>query len=876
MNKGVSIVAIEAEALASVLDWSVTCPPWQRDALRRLITAGALQPADHDELVGICKGNQPAVFLQPNDLHLPAVGHEVINLRQVHSVQHVNTLAGNQKLILQEHGMTVIYGDNGSGKSGYARILRSACHARVGKNDNEILPNIYDQKPGKPSASIQYSVNGNHVTCNWQNGQPADDALAAVCVFDSQTANVHVESPNDVVYSPLPLEVLANLVAVCKAVSAKLNAEITALRQATPEAIKNPPCQHGTAVHQLVTKLTATTEPEAIEQLSTLTKAEEQQLAQLTVDIADDPARTARKLSALQTQLGNHVARLARLDAAISDDAAQNLRAMAIDCATKNQAALVAGGALFQNEPLPHVGSEVWQTLWESARAFSVDEAYPDHDFPVTHPGSVCVLCQQPLSPEASDRLRRFEHFVQDDSQQRADVALSAYEEALEDFDGAAMSRSNAADLLVAIRDELRMDELAKAVRRYVSTAKWRHRQIRRKHANTDQPLDALKVGFPKDALEAQIQEIATRAAALNADADAPARKSMIQKYKELADRKWLANNKADVLAEIDRRKTIAALSKALDDTTTNRITAKSTEIAKELVTDALRARFAQEIASLGVSDLALELKQQHGAYGVPRFKVQLVRKPDAPIDKILSEGEHRCVALSAFLAELATAGSESAIVFDDPISSLDHMHREEVAKRLVQEASKRQVVVFTHDLPFLFMLDRAVEKSVPKPDFVVRSVTRLQNEAGICHNNAPFKTLSVDGIVARLRKRLDNECIHHKQGNEDAWRVSATSILRELRQGWEQAVAEVVGFVVQRFNNKVKTDGLVRITPITVQDCETMRDGFEHCSGLLHHAAEALGKPLPKPDDVRAEVEALATWHKDVAARQAAVKKIG
>ena len=868
-------MATETEALAKVLEWSETCPPWQRDALRRLITNGALQPADHDELVAICKGDQPAAFLQGNDLHLPAAGHEVINLRQVHSVQHVNTLASNQKLILQEHGMTVIYGDNGSGKSGYARILRSACHARVGKNDNEILPNIYDQKPGKPSASIQYAVNGNLVTCNWQRGQPADDALAAVCVFDSQTANVHVESPNDVVYSPLPLEVLADIVAGCKAVSAKLNAEITVMRQATPEAIKNPPCHHGTAVHQLVTKLTATTEQKAIEQLATLTKVEEQQFEQLTADIADDPARAARKLSALQTQLENHVARLAKLDAAISEDAAQNLRTLAIDCTTKNQAALVAGGALFQNEPLPHVGSEVWQTLWESARAFSVNEAYPDHDFPVTQPGSVCVLCQQPLSAEASDRLRRFEHFVQDDSQQRAEVALSAYEEALEDFDGAAMSRSNAADLLVAIRDELRMDELAKAVRRYVSTGKWRHRQIRRKHADADQPLDAPKVCFPKEALEAQIQAIATRAATLNADADAPARRAMIQKYEELADRKWLANNKTDVLAEINRKKAIAALSKALDDTTTNRITAKSTEIAKELVTDALRARFAQEIASLGVSDLALELKQQHGAYGVPRFKVQLVRKPDAPIGKILSEGEHRCVALSAFLAELAAAGSESGIVFDDPISSLDHRHREQVARRLVVEASKRQVVVFTHDLPFLMELQHAVEKSDPMPDFVVRSITRTHDETGICQDSAPFKAQPVGGIATTLAKRLDNERFNYDQGNEDAWRKSVQSILLGLRQGWEQAVAEVVGVVVRRFRNRVATDGLVKLTPITVEDCETMRNSFERCSELLHHLAEALDKPLPTPDELRAEVDLLAKWHADVANRQAAVKKI-
>jgi len=41
-----------------------------------------------------------------------------------------------------------------------------------------------------------------------------------------------------------------------------------------------------------------------------------------------------------------------------------------------------------------------------------------------------------------------------------------------------------------------------------------------------------------------------------------------------------------------------------------------------------------------------------------------------------------RCLALAAFLAELAASDSRSAIVFDDPVSSLDHMHRVNVAKR--------------------------------------------------------------------------------------------------------------------------------------------------------------------------------------------------
>ena len=100
----------------------------------------------------------------------------------------------------------------------------------------------------------------------------------------------------------------------------------------------------------------------------------------------------------------------------------------------------------------------------------------------------------------------------------------------------------------------------------------------------------------------------------------------------------------------------------------------------------------------------------------MPHFRVSLIRKPEARVGKILSEGEHRCVALAAFLAELATTESRSAVVFDDPVSSLDHMHREAVAERLADEGQHRQVIVLTHDIDFLFLLDQSCRKTDHAP----------------------------------------------------------------------------------------------------------------------------------------------------------------
>ncbi|KQH73152.1 hypothetical protein [Xylella fastidiosa] len=133
----------EAEALANILAWSADSPGWQRDALRRLATQVALEAVEIDELASLCKGDNPAVPLEEGHLRGPNRDQGEVYLRQVHGVRHVNALASDQYLTLHRVGLTIVYGDNGSGKSGYARILKKVCRARMSDRGEEIAPDIY-------------------------------------------------------------------------------------------------------------------------------------------------------------------------------------------------------------------------------------------------------------------------------------------------------------------------------------------------------------------------------------------------------------------------------------------------------------------------------------------------------------------------------------------------------------------------------------------------------------------------------------------------------------------------------------------------------------------------------------------------------------
>ncbi len=117
------------------------------------------------------------------------------------------------------------------------------------------------------------------------------------------------------------------------------------------------------------------------------------------------------------------------------------------------------------------------------------------------------------------------------------------------------------------------------------------------------------------------------------------------------------------------------------------------------------------EFKALGVGGLRVALQSRSGK-GKVLHKLKLELPQSRSPRDLLSEGEQRAVALASFLAEVGLSDSTGGIIFDDPVSSLDHRRRERVAARLVGEAARRQVIVFTHDIYFLCILAEEAESA--------------------------------------------------------------------------------------------------------------------------------------------------------------------
>ncbi len=172
--------------LDEILKWSSTLPSWQRDALRRLIAQGPLSEDDISELTELCKAahglaeKRTSERLEKKHISAPDPSLDFVTLTSITHHAGVNALASEQTVEFGP-GITIVYGDNAAGKSGYTRILKRACHARGAE---EILGNVLSgAAPGRPSATIRFKVGDKDQPLAWTDQDIKQHPLGNISVF---------------------------------------------------------------------------------------------------------------------------------------------------------------------------------------------------------------------------------------------------------------------------------------------------------------------------------------------------------------------------------------------------------------------------------------------------------------------------------------------------------------------------------------------------------------------------------------------------------------------------------------------------------------------------------------------------------------------
>ena len=839
-----------------IFNWSEKLPGWQR-GLMRLLSDGPLDEAARARVLAVLLGEPGAPELPPLELaDLPADegAYGTVELRQIRNLQNINSLAGDQALGFGP-GLNVVFGENGAGKSGYGRLARRVCRAA---EPGEVLHDVFD--PGRAeapqTAEFAIAVDGEEQVVEVDLAEEPPRLLSAITAFDASCADFCISRSNTIEHTPRPLRLLKELVEAQGELAEELAEQIDELRDALPELPGLDDPQAAALLARVEAGEAAREEVEAFARMSEEELAELRELEKAEATIASD---RSRELEAAARKRAAAVERLAaELEAAwklLDDEALEEIGELRTRLARASAAVDQVAAEAFADQPQPGTGGEAWREMWEAARRFveAGDGAFPDEAGDAT-----CPLCQQDLEAAARERMQRFEAFVSGNLREQVqlvDAALTEHLEALPDLG----EISHAAEVAVAAAGE-HLQEPADAA--LAALADRLAIVTGRSEPSLDAGLDLKPL---RDYVAVQVAE-AEGFAVLRNERE---RERVEARLRELRARQAVASARADVRAYMESLEAVAVRERARAALSTGSISHRIRELSRLAITDRLKEALEQEIGELDPIANRVELKAS-ASKGKPAVQFKLRAEGREKVGKVLSTGEQTALATAFFLAELRVSNERSAILLDDPVSSLDHQRREHVATRLVEEAAKRQVVVLTHDLVFVYYLqEKAEELGV---ELHGQALERAFHSVGVVASELPWEVKSPMERAKALRHALKSRLIPLYKGNDPLYEAEAHRWRLELRKAYERMIeVYVLGGTVERQARNIRVRNLHKVR-WSAELAREIDAAMKELSGGAHQ--EPLGRqsqPLP-PKKLEALLEkfaALCAKTKPVKARQ-------
>jgi len=850
--------------LGKISEWASDLPYWEQAALDKIMSGGQLSETDYDELLqylledaGLTeRGKQrPRLGFRSSAGSSVFAAGKQLRLKRIYDLTNVNALVPNQVLTFSE-SLTVIFGANGSGKSGYARVIASAAFTR---GDKKILTDV--TRPLDPSQHMCAEIELTDGTkLHYEVGQSCPE-LQGFYVFDSTSVRAHLTRSNPMSFSPAGLGYLTQLAAVTDEVRKRLQAMV---KQRCCAPVFAQAFVGSSAVTAEVAKLSAATDLAALRALGTLTPADEARIDAIDLEIAE---LKSEKIAERIADIRQTIEDLQRLTEALSglagklDDAVLNrLRNRIGQWQVQSASAQNLSVERFKTSFFHEIGGRTWHDFIKAAQALGQAESEEGDPYP--HSDSRCLLCHQPLTPEAQNLIVRLWTYLESDAQAGLEVIekdLQDERDALGSLDPTFVDDQSVSYRHLETHDK---DALA-AVQHYLAVCQSRQELMLSMIATrSDLALPAFPES-PVSAIQALVDALKTQEAELTG----------LNRTKQIADlaaeqlllehRRQLRGMFDDIEQYVADLKWAEAATKPKVVRNTAHISRKYDSLFKELVTDEYLRLFSVTLEKL---KCPLRVKVQTRAQKGATFK-QIALETDASItpdlaspDKVLSEGEQRAVALADFLTEVALDENSTGVVLDDPVTSLDFAWKETVADHLIAEAQRRQVVVFTHDLHFLYCLrERAGETGELECHWIEK---RDDRPGWVFLNNSP--------IAEKDYKTADKALQFHARAKVPGVAPEEQQYLLSqgfaaLRTCYEYFVIfDLFAGVVLRFGERVSVDrlGKVAVDP-AIRDEVIDKVGLlsRYIEGHLHSDQHLAQKPTPdvlqkEIDDFRAVKE--------------------
>lgn len=672
----------------------------------------------------------PLAITKPN---FTPTTKEVV-LTRLSEVKGVNKLAKDQIMDFSPN-ITVVYGNNGVGKTGYSRVLKSQGYSF--DNNISILSNVHETQVGQ-SARIDFNSDGRPFYLNWQGGRSESD-LNGISIFNSDCVNISLSNTRELLVTPKGFYLFTLVTNELAELNNSLNVSYTLypivlqwkdqLHEGTPQKLYIDVLAH-TSGRDLLTELSTFTE----EHQTTLTKKE-------------DELKNLNKAT-LEANLKNCNLRLAELNTVIATvkhtqlhltkadwDAIVTYNANLKILKAKTQLG-IAG--LAEVNGLEQFDTDIFSNFLKSADAYIkllAKDNYPNNE------DDTCVYCKQDLQSEQAKRLVENYSKILNDT---TETEIAKYERLKREI----AERVNLiTETITFHQPTFGILEDSSIIQPQEIRAFNTKVLIHKNHVIND----TVEANLPFDIDYLLItQFLDTKRIELETSRDAlieflgnltETETKLKSEIAELKDRKLLSDNKTGILTVITNLLSRNLIDNNRYQLNTNSLSIKTTQAREELVAQDFQEKFTAELTGFRKQHLGVNLGF-YSQQGSSRIR-QNVANYD--INKVLSEGEQKTIALCEFLTELQLDTSIAPVVFDDPVNSLDHLIIQDVAKRLVDLSKERQVIIFTHNVIFFnaFFNWQGHALYQGNTDFKFFEVKSNSQNTGVLYDGAPINSLS-------------------------------------------------------------------------------------------------------------------------------------
>lgn len=709
----------------------------------------------------------------------------------------------------------------------------------------------------------------------WTDGEPSPEAVRSISVFDTRNAHLYVGQENRIGFLPAEISLLERHAKHRRDMAVTFTQEKRALESQCRVALPVGYTPDG-PVAKLFARLTTTARhlptEEEITALAEFIDAHETELEELTKSLAQDPVALAKRTERALKLVERFAEITGALEAGLSADAVASLKAKHQANSDAVKATEIAASGEFAGEPLKDVGKGPWRLMYDHAQSYVTSIGF--EDLP-TSEGDPCALCQQPLGADAAARLQHFRSFVSNEAAKAAANASEALKTARSEIE--ALTLPDARTVEEALADYGSMSDARLALKGRM-LALLEAADVRRASllaASEAAEFDAIPE-LPASLVEDLAAEIATltvQVAELNDSAAIDTQRAANQKkIAELRDSQWLKSVLPTVLQRLADLTALKRTAECARLVGTGQLSSHITTVRRALVSSGLGTRIKAEIEALDLGHMNFEVNDR-SEDGNSLFEVKIKAAIGEPKNQdILSEGEQRALALACFLAEVGADEANHGLVFDDPVSSLDHLRIRRVAARLVAEAAKnKQVIVFTHNLLFYNeVLSLATEANVPTARRVI-SKTNAEGFGLVAEEAEPWTTQRVKTRINGLKAKAE-KLAKAQETDTDTYRDAAKDVYTSLRETWERLVEEVLfGEVVERYSSAVQTQRLRNVV-VGDDDHKTIFVNMKRVSKYSgHDQASADQTPTPSKEDIFKDIEAIDAYYKLVVARNTA-----